>query len=87
MKVTILDGVRFESMSSTHEYIKEKLGFPSYYGANLDALDDCLSELQGDTAVVIINRGVAMANLGENAAKILEVFDEILGNRGRCVII
>ena len=86
MKVIILDGARFADVASAHGYIKEKLDFPEHYGANLDALDDCLSELPRITSVVIINRDAAMANLGEKAVKIFEVFSEILGKKGRFVI-
>ena len=35
-----------------HEYIKEKLDFPDYYGENLDALFDCLTEM--DNKIIII---------------------------------
>ena len=28
-----------------HEEIAQKLSFPEYYGKNLDALNDCLSEI------------------------------------------
>jgi len=28
-----------------HEYIAEKLDFPDYYGKNLDALYDCLTDI------------------------------------------
>lgn len=27
-----------------HNYLKDSLGFPDYYGANLSALADCLAE-------------------------------------------
>ncbi len=39
------------------------LGFPPYYGANLDALADCLSDLDRPTA--LIWRGWAAAQLAE----------------------
>ena len=34
-----------------HNYIAEKLGFPDYYGKNLDALYDCLTDIDIPTAV------------------------------------
>lgn len=38
-----------------HEYIAEKLDFPDYYGKNLDALYDCLTDICEDTEVSIRN--------------------------------
>ena len=38
-------GARCASQEALHGYIARKLGFPAYYGANLSALADCLSEL------------------------------------------
>lgn len=32
------------SREQLHAHLKESLGFPDYYGANLSALADCLSE-------------------------------------------
>lgn len=38
-------GARCASQEDLHAYLKRKLGFPDYYGANLAALADCLSEM------------------------------------------
>ena len=35
-----------------HRYLKERFGFPDYYGNNLDALHDMLTELAGVTVEV-----------------------------------
>lgn len=37
-----------------HRYIACKLGFPEYYGCNLDALYDCLTDLAEPTAIGIV---------------------------------
>ena len=37
----------------THDALAEAFGFPAYYGRNLDALHDCLTEIAEDTAIVM----------------------------------
>ena len=46
MREVILDAAMLCSRESAHALLKEKLGFPPYYGANLDALHDCLTEAE-----------------------------------------
>lgn len=46
-----LDGILIEK--DGHDYLKEALNFPDYYGKNLDALYDCLTEI--DCEIEIIN--------------------------------
>ena len=43
MREVTLDLTSFEEKISLHRYLKETLGFPFYYGANLDALHDELT--------------------------------------------
>ncbi|MDE7013275.1 MAG: barstar family protein [Kineothrix sp.] len=48
----ILDARCMGSRKEAHEYLREKLDFPEYYGQNLDALYECLCELTDVELVV-----------------------------------
>lgn len=51
MKKIILDLNASMSKKALHAYLKEKFGFPEYYGNNLDALYDCLTDISEPTAI------------------------------------
>ena len=44
---------KFSEKNEIHNYLKKKMKFPDYYGGNLDALYDCLTDISSDTAVDI----------------------------------
>lgn len=46
MKQIILDGNILADAAIVHDYLMEMLDFPEYYGKNLDALHDCLTDLE-----------------------------------------
>ena len=78
MKV-LLDAIRLQSKEEAHKYLREALNFPEYYGENLDALHDCLTELD-DLQVEFVN---AEKVSGSYFSKVLNVFrDSAEENRG-----
>ena len=50
----ILDGAAFHDKKTAHDMIRRELCFPDYYGGNLDALYDCLTEM-GEEQICFIN--------------------------------
>ena len=53
MREVMLDLTSFEDKISLHSYLKETLGFPFYYGANLDALYDELTSETSELSVTV----------------------------------
>ncbi|WP_170219432.1 barstar family protein [Nocardioides litoris] len=47
-----LDGVRVESVPELHGALAEALGFPEWYGRNLDALAECLRDVPAETVLL-----------------------------------
>jgi len=44
MNEIILDGEKMVDEITTHKMLKEIFNFPDYYGENLDALWDCITD-------------------------------------------
>ena len=42
------------SRAALHALLARELDFPPYYGANLDALNDCLGELDGPVGITVV---------------------------------
>lgn len=70
----ILDCEEMTDRERAHEYIAEVLEFPDYYGKNLDALFDCLTEM-GESSILFINLD-ALEMLGDYSGALLAVFEE-----------
>ncbi len=55
MKIVILDAKKMVEKEKMHEYFAKKFDLPEYYGKNLDALFDCLCEINEPTLIKLKN--------------------------------
>ncbi len=53
MKRAILDGRLIKSRQQLHESVAAQLELPAWYGANLDALHDCLTSMKDEAHIVL----------------------------------
>jgi len=51
----IIDGRNIKDKQSLHAYLKEQCNFPDYYGNNLDALYDVLTDRAEPLEIVVEN--------------------------------
>lgn len=49
----VLRESEMESAAQAHAFLAEHLDFPEYYGANLDALEECLGDIYTPTRIVV----------------------------------
>lgn len=70
MKI-IIDGKKIKNILQIHQLFVDELNFPDYYGYNFDALYDCLSSINEDISIRIINKTQLQVHL-ENQYDILE---------------
>ncbi len=71
----ILDFSKADSILKVHQVIKAGLDFPNFYGCNLDALWDCLTEMVGGNVYIALeNFDAVEQKFGEYAENLLETF-------------
>lgn len=73
MKECILECAAIHSRVELHEALASGLELPDYYGRNLDALADCLSEIGEPTRLTLRNWQLLDDRLGDYAGKFVYV--------------
>ncbi len=76
MREITLDLTSFEEKISLHRYFKEKLGFPFYYGANLDALYDELTSEMDSLSITVLYPKAPIGKMAEYMPRLLRVFED-----------
>ena len=86
MKEIVLDGKLMSSREAAHAYLKAALELPAYYGANLDALYDLLTEKRRqELTVTLINGDMLRDALGDYGEGIVSCFADAFTKKGGAV--
>lgn len=64
----ILDGQTIDSRETLHQRLTELLQLPAWYGKNLDALHDCLTDLREPITLRVIHAHALRESLGGYAS-------------------
>lgn len=78
MKEILIDCTAIKDRASFHEILAQSMDFPEWYGRNLDALHDCMTDISAETVLRLFHWGAAEATLGsygKAAAKVMEQAD------------
>lgn len=76
----VLDGALMTERAAAHEYLAKRLNFPEYYGKNLDALYDLLTENSSPLCLVLYRTDIMLDALGDYAVSLIDVLKEAAAN-------
>lgn len=71
-----LDGAKMTTVEAVHQHIADVLSFPSYYGHNLDALWDMLSEINTPVQIEFQHLARLREQLPEYSLLLIQLFEE-----------
>lgn len=76
MRTFHLDGAAITDREMLHRELADGLDFPSWYGGNLDALYDCLTDLDDEVEIIVSNAPQLEGNLGSYAERFFRVLED-----------
>ena len=75
----LIDGSAVESREALHDTLARQLSLPEYYGRNLDALYDCLTDVREDTELCLVRFPALCEHLGLYANVLRDVLEDACG--------
>ena len=75
-ETVILDGQKMLNRRAVHDHLAEQLHLPDYYGRNLDALYDLLTERDTPLRLVVQHRDVLLTWLGEYGTALCQTLED-----------
>ena len=81
MRIAVLDGDAISTREELHDALARELALPAWYGRNLDALYDCLTELGEEPVLRVTHQEALAEKLGSVAQGLFQVLkDAVMEN-------
>lgn len=75
--IVVLDAQKIKTREELHAFLAEAFQFPEWYGQNLDALYDCLTDFPGDAELFILHRDLFPEQLGNYGKALCKVLKDV----------
>jgi len=72
METIVIDGEKMLNRREAHDYLTQALHLPDYYGRNLDALYDLLTERETPTRIMIEHGNTLLSWLGDYGQALIQ---------------
>lgn len=81
-----LDGRAMTDRATAHNHLSERLELPTYYGRNLDALYDVLTDISAETELVLNDPGAVVELMGKYGEALLSTMQEAAENNPKLIV-
>ena len=82
----ILDGNAMVDRVSAHSHLADRMELPTYYGRNLDALYDVLTEIGEETEIVLTDPAAVVEQMGKYGEALLATMQEAAEENPRLIV-
>ena len=82
----ILEGKAMTDRVSAHSHLAERLELPTYYGRNLDALYDVLTEIGEETEIILTDPAAVVEQMGKYGEALLATMQEAAEENPRLIV-
>ena len=83
MRTVKLELEKMTGLMALHRYLHQALELPEYYGTNLDALYDCLTEMTEETEILVPAKVGGDEYLGWYGKQLLQVLQDAAAENGQ----
>ena len=82
----VLNGKAMVDRVTAHTHLAERLELPTYYGRNLDALYDVLTEIGEETEIILTDPAAVAEQMGKYGEALLATMQEAAEENPRLIV-